>query len=540
MKFMNFLAACMLLLASCTVTRVDSIVHNAKIYTVDKDFAIAGAMAIDKGRIVATGSQESILKKYHSNNKIDANGHALFPGFIDAHAHFTGYATDKWKLDVVGTASFAAIVEKLKAYSLNAPMHWLYGRGWDQNDWEVKEFPDNKLISALFPDRPVYLKRIDGHAALANKAALQLAGITAQTKMEGGQVVVKDGEPTGILIDNAMWLVEEKVPQPDVPTTARFMLEMQRECFAYGLTSIHDAGLSNRSIELIDSLQKADLLKIRLYAMLADVKENYDTWLPKGVYKTERLNVGGFKIYADGALGSRGACLLKEYSDQPAWKGFLLSDTLHFKSVAKKLAATNFQMNTHAIGDSAGRFLLNTYLSVLPNNNDRRWRIEHAQILNENDFGLFKKGNIIPSVQPTHATSDMYWAGDRIGAERLRHAYAYQDLLIQNGWIALGTDFPVEDISPFKTFLAAVGRVDAKMYPSGGFQMDNALSREETIRGMTIWAARAAFEEKEKGSLEKGKFADFIILSQDLMQVPIDQILSTKVVSTYLNGEKVY
>jgi hypothetical protein len=279
---------------------------------------------------------------------------------------------------------------------------------------------------------------------------------------------------------------------------------------------------------------------MRVYAMLSDAKHNYDYLFDKGAIKTDHLNVRSFKVYADGALGSRGAALLQPYSDKPGWGGFLLSSQQHFDSVAAIIADKGFQMCTHAIGDSGNRTILNIYAKHLKGKNDRRWRIEHAQVVNKADFDLFGQYSIIPSVQPTHATSDMYWAGDRLGSERVKGAYAFKQLLQQNGWIPLGTDFPVEDISPFKTFLASAFRQDAKGWPVGGYQMENALSRQETLRGMTIWAARSNFEEGEKGSLEKGKFADFIILDRDLMTVPAKDVLQTTVLATYIGGAKVF
>ncbi|HLZ17804.1 MAG TPA: amidohydrolase family protein, partial [Cyclobacteriaceae bacterium] len=281
-------------------------------------------------------------------------------------------------------------------------------------------------------------------------------------------------------------------------------------------------------------------LKMRLYVLLTDNKANLDHYLPSGPYKTDRLYVKGVKAYADGALGSRGACLLQPYTDRPGWQGFLLSNLAHYDSLAARLAGTDFQLCTHAIGDSGNRMILTVYNKYLKGRNDKRWRIEHAQVVNEQDFDLFGKASVIPSVQPTHATSDMYWAGDRLGKDRLKGAYAYRQLLRQNGWLALGTDCPVEDISPFKTFLAAVFRTDASGYPAGGFQPENALSREEAIRGMTIWAAKADCLEKEVGSIEPGKKADFVMLDKDLMEVPRDSVLQIKVVSTYSGGVKVH
>jgi len=519
--------------------KADLIVHNARIYTVDPEFSIAEAMAVIDGKIVAIGTNDKILKDYESKESLDANGKAVFPGFIDAHCHFTGFATDMWKSDLTGTLSFEEILEKLNIYSKQSPTEWIYGRGWDQNDWQVKEFPDKKKLDSLFPGRPVFLKRIDGHAALVNQKALDIAGITKDTKMNGGSVEVKEGVLTGILIDNAMDIVDNKIPLVNDSLARRFILEAQRLCFAVGLTTVHDCGVGERTIQLIDDEQKKGNLKMKIFALLSDSAHYYNKWIAKGPYKTARLHVGGFKLYADGALGSRGASLLEDYTDKPGWKGFLLSDTAYFTKMAEKLAASNFQMCTHAIGDSGNRQILNTYAAVLKGRNDRRWRIEHAQVVNENDFHLFKDFNIIPSVQPTHATSDMYWAGTRVGENRVRNAYAYKRLLATNGWMPLGTDFPVEDISPFKTFYAAVVRKDNRDFPANGYQMENALTRKEAIRGMTIWAAYAAFEDKEKGSLQIGKAADFIILDNDLMKCEENTILQTKVVWTFINGEKV-
>lgn len=529
------------LLTSCKFReKVPLLVHHATIYTIDEKFSTAEAMVISDGKILELGTNDDILKKYEGEKTLDAGGKAIFPGFIDAHCHFTGYATDRWKCNLVGTPSWEAIVEKMQEYSKTAPMEWIYGRGWDQNDWQVKEYPDNKILDSLFPNRPVYLKRVDGHAAIANSAALKIAGIDTQTRIDGGKIELQNGQPTGLLIDNAMRLVESKIPLISDSLAQRYFLEMQAECFEEGLTGVHDCGVSEKTVELIESAHNKGDLKMKIFALLSDDSTYYDRWVKKGRYTTGRLTVGGFKLYADGALGSRGACLLKDYSDKQNWKGFLLNDTAYFKDKAQKLAASNLQMCTHAIGDSGNRQLLNIYAQVLKGKNDRRWRIEHAQIVSENDFGFFTSHNIIPSVQPTHATSDMYWAEERVGAERMRGAYAYKRLLETNGWMPLGTDFPVEYISPFKTFYAAVFRKDAKDFPAGGFQMVNALTREQTLRGMTIWAAKAAFEEKEKGSLEKGKAADFIMLDNDLITCKEQVILQTKVLYTYINGEKVF
>jgi len=375
---------------------------------------------------------------------------------------------------------------------------------------------------------------------LANAKALELAGVHAGQTLVGGSIETKNGRLTGLMVDNAEKLIYAKIPAVSASDFAVQVDSGQQRCFAQGLTTITDPGLDRVDIERIDSLQKAGRLKMRMYVMLSDKPDNLDYYIHRGPYKTDLLYVKGVKAYADGALGSRGACLLSPYNDRPGWVGFLLNSPAHYDSLAARLVGTDWQLCTHAIGDSANRLILQVYNKYLKGKNDKRWRIEHAQVINDQDFGLFGKASIIPSVQPTHATSDMYWAGGRLGAARLKGAYAYKRLLEQNGWLPLGTDFPVEDISPLKTFLAAVFRVDAKGYPSGGFQPENALSREEAIRGMTIWAAKADCLEKETGSLEPGKKADIVILDKDLMKIPSSEILQIKLISTYSSGLKVY
>ncbi len=562
------LLSCGFVCCSSKKQEVDLIIHNAVIYTVDSSFSICEAVAIKDGKIIETGNNGQILNSYSSKETNDLRGKTIFPGFIDAHCHFVSYGLGLQQVDLVGTKSFEEVLQRVTEFKIQSDIprqpkadiplegemnsvEWIVGRGWDQNDWEVKEYPDNTILDSLFPNTPVILKRIDGHAALANSAALKLAGLNNTTKINGGELIrdVK-GNLTGLLIDNAVDLVTSKISAPTKEKIFNALLAAQENCFAVGLTTVDDAGIMKYEIDAIDELQKSGKLKMRIYAMLSDSGPNYKYYLEKGPYKTERLNVRSFKFYGDGALGSRGACMLQDYSDKPKWKGFLLNTHKHYEESAKLMFQKDFQMNTHCIGDSASRLLLYIYYLAPKVAFDKdgiiqkevmkkmRWRIEHSQVTDKNDFKMYE--GVIPSVQPTHATSDMYWVEERLGKERVKYAYAYKDLLKAAGLLALGTDFPVEDISPFKTFYAAVFRKDSKGFPKGGFQMENALSREETIKGMTIWAAYSNFEEKEKGSLEKGKFADFIILDTDLMKCDESKILGAQVLKTYVNGEKVY
>jgi predicted amidohydrolase YtcJ len=520
--------------------KADLLVYNATIYTVDAAFSTAEAMVISNGKILAVGKRGDLEKEFDANAKLNANGKFIYPGFIDAHAHFLAYGLSLQQVDLTGTGSWNEVIEKVKAFAAVNKKGWITGRGWDQNDWAVKDFPSNEQLNTLFPDRPIMLERVDGHASIANKKALDLAGIKAGDIISGGEIEVKQSTLTGILVDNAVSLVATKIPGATEEQFKKALQAAEKNCFAVGLTTIDDCGLNYAEVEGIKKLQQGGTLKMRLYVMLSDEKNNFDYLEKNGIIKTDHLNVRSFKVYADGALGSRGACLLQPYSDKRDHIGFLLSNPEHFDSVANRIVQKGFQMCTHAIGDSGNRTILKIYAKYLKGKNDLRWRIEHAQVINQNDFSLFGTNSIIPSVQPTHATSDMYWAAARLGDERVKGAYAYKQLLQQNGWLPLGTDFPVEDISTFKTFYAAVVRKDVKGWPENGYHMENALTREETLKGMTIWAAKANFEEKEKGSLEKGKLADFVILDADIMKTMPEKILQTKVLKTFLGGEKVY
>ena len=533
-----------LLTTGCAEKReaVDLLVTNATVYTVDSSFSKAEAFAVRDGRFVAVGKASDLQSRYQPAQTVDAGGQFVYPGFYDAHCHFYRYALGLRSANLVGATSWAETVGRLTRHRQQQPgAAWLTGRGWDQNDWPGQRFPTKDTLDVLFPDVPVLLARVDGHAAVANQKALDLAGITARTPISGG-VIGRDaqGRLTGLLVDNAVKLVAAKIPEPSPAEADAALLQGQQNCLAVGLTSLADAGLDRADIERMAALQKAGKLHLRLYTMLNPTPENKAYYLPKGPYFSDNLTISSFKVYADGALGSRGASLLAPYSDQPAERGFLLQNPGYYRSLAKELAATKFQMNTHAIGDSSNRLLLDIYGAALQGQPGRRWRIEHAQVVSAADMPKFGQYQIVPSVQPTHATSDMYWAGERLGQQRLTTAYAYQELLKQYGQVALGSDFPVEDINPLYGYHAAVARQDAKNFPAAGFQMVNALSRPDALRGMTTWAAHAAFEDKRKGQIKPGMLADFVVLKTDLLTAPNAQLRTAKVQQTWIGGKRVF
>ena len=520
-------------LQSCKKS-VDFIAFNGNIYTVNSDFNTASAFAVNDGKFVDIGNEE-ILSKYNTNQKIDLDGSTVLPGLIDAHCHFYGLGLNQSMIDLTGTNSFNEILEKIS----NKDNNIIRGRGWDQNDWKIKEFPNKEKLDLIYPNTPVILERIDGHAYLVNQKALDIAGIDINTKSTNGTLLSKKGKLTGVLIDGPMSLIDNSFGEISLDDKIKALVSAQEICFKNGLTTVDDAGLSKDIIMLIDSLQKKELLKMRVYAMISNSENDVNYFIENGPIKTNSLNVRSVKVYGDGALGSRGATLKKPYSDDKHNYGKLVTSYKDIKDLANKLAEANFQMNTHAIGDSTINLLIDTYSKVLETKTDPRWRIEHSQIIDVNDIKGYNN-KILPSVQPTHATSDMYWAEERVGSKRIKGAYAYKALLEKSKVIGLGTDFPVEKVNPFHTFYASVSRKDLNDYPEKGFEFENALSREETLKGMTIWAAYLNFEEKEKGSIEKGKFADFIIIDRDIMKVEINKTPETKVLKTYLSGELVY
>lgn len=542
--YLPILAGLIILLTNCGEMdkKVNLIVYSTNIYTVDSNNTIAQAMAVRDGKIIAIGSNDDIFDNYTAEEVYNGLNKAVYPGFIDGHCHFYGYGMNLMRsVDLVGTGSYDDILDRLKKHDTAYNPEWIIGRGWDQNDWVDKSWPTREKLDAAFPDKPVVLTRIDGHAALANSAALEIAGITGKSVFEGGDVLKdKMGQATGVLIDKAGDYMEEFIPEPSREDKINALLAAQQNCFAVGLTSVADAGLRLDTIRLIDSLHKAGSLKMKIYAMLTPDTQVLEEFMLNGPMITDKLVVRSVKLYADGALGSRGALLSEPYSDESGNKGLMMKKPEFYRMVCGKALQNGFQVNTHTIGDAGARIMLDIYAEYLKDKNDKRWRIEHAQIIHPEDLDKFAQYSIIPSIQATHATSDMYWADERLGPERIKWAYAFKDLLNQNGWLINGTDFPIENINPLYTFYASVARKDLEGYPEDGFQMENAMSREEALKSMTIWAAMGSFEEDKKGSLEVGKDADFVILDKDIMKIDENEIPDVRVVRTYLNGEEVY
>ncbi len=530
----------------------DLIVTNARIYTADEARPVVDAMAVRGGRVAFVGDTRGALTfKGAQTQVIDLAGRTVIPGMVDAHGHVAGLGSALAIVDLTGASSYGEIVARVAAKAKTTPSgQWITGRGWDQNRWGDTRFPTHEKLTSAVPDHPVYLVRVDGHAGLANKKAMDAAGLSAATKdPEGGHIErAADGSPSGVFVDNAQGLLERVVPSASREQTKRQVQAAIVEAQRWGLTGVHDAGTSPEVMDIYEELGKAGQLNFRMYAMISggrDESAALDRWFARGpqigLYGGT-LWARSIKLYADGALGSRGAALLDPYSDDAKNSGLLVSPPTFIQDVATKALRAGFQVNTHAIGDRGNRIVLDAYeaaLNAVPVA-DHRFRIEHAQILNFADIPRFAKLGVIPSMQSSHQTSDMYWAGRRLGVERLPGAYAWRSLLDAGVVIPNGSDFPVEQVNPIISFHAAVARQDADNWPAGGWYPEQRMTREEALRSLTLWPAYAGFQEKELGSLTAGKYADFVVLDQDIMRVPADLILRTRVLSTWVGGKAVY
>ncbi|HEX7708444.1 MAG TPA: amidohydrolase [Thermoanaerobaculia bacterium] len=501
-------------------------------------------VVVQDGRIFEVGPADFLRTRFPSAKVVDAPGATILPGLVDAHGHLYGLGLALDIVDLVDTTSFDEVVERVRSRAASTPPgEWIIGRGWDQNDWDAQEFPTSELLDRIVPAHPVMLRRIDGHALIANRAAMRAAGVTAASQEPSGGRIVRDarGEPTGVFIDAAMELVERSIPPVTRDQRKSRVLAAARAIASAGLTGMHDAGIDAETIAVVKELIDEGQLPIRVYAMLSDNASLLDTWFASGplVDYGERLTIRSVKLYADGALGSRGAALLAPYDDDPHNHGLTLASPAHIENVARRGRTAGFQVNTHAIGDAAVRSVIEAYerTDVTPTD---RFRIEHLQVIAPDDVPRLVEQGTIASVQPTHATSDMYWAEQRLGPERILGAYAWRTLVNAGVRLALGSDFPVEQVNPFHGISAAVTRQDRKGWPPGGWYPEERLSLREAIRGFTLDAAFAAFGEQSRGTIEPGKIADFTIVEGDLFAMPSSELDDARVLYTVVGGEIVH
>jgi predicted amidohydrolase YtcJ len=499
---------------------------------------------VEGGVIREVGPADALRRSHPNARVVDASNTTILPGLTDAHAHLYGLGLSLDTVNLVDTRSYDEVIARvLTRASSAAPGEWILGRGWDQNDWPIKEFPTAAALDAAVPDKPVWLRRVDGHAGLANTAALRAAGVTAAAQDPPGGKILRDaaGNPTGVFVDEAMELIDSKVPAPTPAQRKARVLASARAIAANGLTEIHDAGIDGETLLAVTELVKEKRFPIRLYAMLSDSEPLVSTWFKDGplVDYEGRLTVRSVKVYADGALGSRGAALIEAYSDDPGNAGLMIATPQHIEDVARRAKAAGFQVNTHAIGDRGVRNVIDAYEKAGVSAADR-YRVEHLQVIALTDIPRLVDHGIIASMQPTHATSDMYWAEARVGPERVKGAYAWRRVLNAGGRLALGSDFPVEQVNPFHGIYAGVTRQDQKGWPGGGWYPDQRLTLAETIRGFTLDAAYAAFEESSRGTIEPGKLADLTIVEGDLFAMPQADLHKAKVRATVVNGEVVF
>ena len=526
-----------------------TVLRAARIHTENPAQPLAEAMAFDsEGKVLALGDAATLKAQFPDASALDLPDATVVPGLIDAHGHLPNLGLFLQRADLTDTTSKAEIIERLKAFEKNlGPGEWLLGRGWDQNDWAVQEFPIAADLDAAFPDRAVWIERIDGHAYWANSAAMKASprALDGDWQPVGGQII-RDGkgQPTGIFVDGAVGLIEGQVPALDDAATERMLAAATQYAVARGLTGVHDAGVSLQQLRAFQRLADKGDLPLRVYAM-ADGDSDALAWLCKnGPYHHAggRLDMRSLKLYADGALGSRGAALIEDYSDQHGHRGLLVTPPDQLERLMRQARGCGLQVGTHAIGDRGNRIVLDAYAKVLGDeatSTDHRWRIEHAQVIAPEDIPRFGQMHVIAAMQPTHATSDMPWAETRVGPERIAGAYAWRQLLDSGARLALGSDFPVESVDPRLGLHAAVTRTDLEGHPTGGWRPQERLTREEALRGFTLDAAYAGFAEDEVGSLEVGKRADFVVLGADPLADDVP-LATLPVRPTYVDGKAVY
>jgi len=519
----------------------DLVVENATIYTVDKTKPSANSLAIKDGKFIAVGGD---MKKHigPKTQRIDAKGAAVIPGLIDAHVHMRSLGDMLETFDMRFTKTREEVAQIVKRAADKMPAgEWVRGRNWDQTNWGG-EFPNADDISKVVNDRPVYLTRVDGHAGWANRKALEIGGVTKETQDPPGGQIIRDkaGNPTGVLIDRAQGLVTRKIPALTYDQVKRRLNLAGAAAAKLGLTGVHDAGISLQERDAYRELIKENALPVRVYAMIGGTGELWQEYSKSGPETGSHLTIRSVKLFADGALGSRGAALWQPYSDDKSISGLMVTTKETLEDQIKEVAGKNFQVCTHAIGDKANSIVLNAYAQVLKGKNDRRFRVEHSQVVSLPDFKLFQDFNVVASMQATHATSDMRWAEKRLGPDRIAGAYAWRRYLKMGIPLANGSDFPVEDPNPLYGFYASFTRQDHNGDPEGGWQPDQKLTREESLESFTLTPAYAAFEEKQKGSITAGKLADFLILEKDIMKIAPKEVLTTKIAATYVGGKLVY
>jgi len=518
--------------------KADLIVHNAVIHSMDDKLTIYEAMAIKDGKIIELGPQQQILNKYSAGHIIDAQSKTIYPGFTDAHIHLILGAKQRLQLDLSACTSLDHMLLTLEMYQQKHHKDIIVARGWNEQTWTDQRFPDNSQLNELFPDTPVCLFRHDEHTALVNQAMLEQFQINEQTDIEGGSIASFNGKPTGILTDNALDILREVIPQPSAVAIADKIIEIQNDLLQYGITNVHDAGIERSDIDMYQRLIDEGRLHLNIYAMLLANDSTIDFARKHGIYTHKNLSVRSFKLFADGALGSHGAWLKEPYFDRPTTSGLSTISSDKMQQIAKLCVEIGYQLNTHAIGDAAVKMTLDAYKIAQQTSADHRWRIEHAQVVDPQDISLFAQYGIIPSVQPTHALSDVQFAQLRLGDTRFATSYAYRSLLEATGMIVLGTDFPVEDYNPFATIHAACKRKNTKDAPKNGVLPQQAITLNDCLKGMTHWACVASFQEEHIGQLTNGMDATFAIFDRKINVPPTFQ--QNFALYTYIKGKKVY